>query len=327
MDPNSKPLDIAIIGAGSIAGKAYLPLLRTWPGARIMGVFSRRQESVERVCRDWQIDYGTTSLDAILERRPDAAFILTNTTSHFELARRILAAGVDVYLEKPATIASTQTVALAEQASLSGRILMVGFNRRYAPLYQQAKEYFAGRRILQLVIEKHRPTAFHVSLFNNYLDDTIHIIDLVRYFCGEVHPLSTSYSMQRGRLFNAASLLGLSSGGCAVVLTCLQAGAWQERVSIHGEKLTAEVSAFRELRLKYPDHEEVYGGDRPGKWTSELSERGFSGEIAHFFDCVRQRSRPSPDGYDAARTQELVETLTRQAGAETDYLPYAEGAI
>jgi virulence factor len=327
MNGDPKPLKIVLIGAGAIARKAYLPLLRTWPGIQIVGLFSRTQESVDHVCRDWQIDFGTTHLEELFGLHPDAAFVLTNTTSHADLARRILEAGVDVFLEKPATVSSAQTYALAEQAAARGRVLMVGFNRRYAPLYQQAKECFTGRQILQIVVEKHRPTAFHVSLFNNYLDDTIHIIDLVRYFCGEVQPLHTSFTMQAGRVFNANSLMALPGGGSAMVLTCLQAGSWQERVSLHGEKLTVEVSAFRELRVKYPDHEEVHGNDRPGRWMSELTERGFSGEIVHFFDCVRNRTRPNPDGYEAARTQELVEALTRLAGAETEFLPYAEGEV
>ncbi len=76
-----------------------------------------------------------------------------------------------------------------------------------------------------------------------------------------------------------------------------------------GEGLTVEVSAFRELRVKYGDREEVFGLDRPGRWMSELAERGFSGEIEHFFTCVRQRQQPQTDGYEAARTQELVEAM------------------
>ncbi len=327
MNPDPKPLNIIVVGAGGIARKAYLPLLRTWPGVRIAGLFSRTQETVDQVCRDWQIDTGTTRLEDLLERRPDAAILLTNTASHYELARRILDVGVDVYLEKPATDASSTARALADQAAAGGQVLMVGFNRRYALLYQKARDLFAGRKIYQVLVEKHRPTAFHVSLYNNYLDDTIHQIDLVRYFCGEVQPLHTSFSMRQGRVFDAASVMGLAGGGRAVVLTCLQAGAWQERVTIHGDKLSVEVSAFRELRVKYPDHEEVYGGDRPGRWMSELTERGFSGELAHFFDCVRSRTTPSPDGYEAAKTQELVEALTRLAGEQPIFLPYAEGEI
>jgi virulence factor len=115
--------------------------------------------------------------------------------------------------------------------------------------------------------------------------------------------------MREGRLTGALSVTELNGGGHGLVMTCLAAGAWQERVTLHGEGLTVEVSAFRELRVKYPDHEEVFGLDRPGRWMSESAERGFNGEIEHFFECVRQRQQPQTDGYDAARTQELMEAM------------------
>jgi virulence factor len=321
MNLNERPLNIVVLGAGGIARKAYLPLLRTWPGCQIVGLYSQTQTTVDTICKDWQIEFGSTNLNNFLNLRPDAAFILTNTSSHNEIARQCLEANIDIYLEKPATVSSTQTRALADLAAKKERIFMVGFNRRYAPLYQLAKEYFSGHKIMQIVVEKHRTASHHVSLFNQYLDDTIHAIDLVRYYCGPVEPFHTTYSLQDGKVANAVSQMKLSNGGIALVLSCLMAGAWQERVSIYGDQLTVEVNAFRELRLKYPDHEEVYGGDRPGRWIPELTERGFSGELAHFFDCVRNRTQPITDGYQAAQTQELVEQLTRLAGADIEYFP------
>ena len=321
MQQVKKELQIVIIGAGDIARKAYLPVLRTWPGVRITGLYSRTRATVDSVCKDWQIEFGSTNLEDLIDLRPNAAIILTKTTSHFEIAQQFLDANIDVYLEKPATTISSQTRALADLATQKGQVFMVGFNRRYAPLYQLAKERFSSHPITQVVIEKHRTTSHHRSLYNQYLDDTIHAIDLVRFYCGQVEAVQTTYLMQNGEMANAVSQMKLPDGGTALVLTCLKAGAWQERVSIYGDQMTVEVNAFREMRIKYPDHEEVYGGDRPGRWIPELTERGFTGEISHFFDCVRNRTQPLTDGYQAAQTQELVEQLTRLAGADTVYLP------
>ena len=300
---------IAILGGGSIARKAYLPLLLTWPSTQVVGLLSRTQKTVDEVMSAWPLAFGTTDFEALLERRPEAAFVLTATPSHFELARRLLEAGVDVYLEKPATPSSQETRLLADLAKERQLVLMVGFNRRYALLYRQARERFASHRIQLCVVEKHRPTAFHTNLYDNYLDDTIHQIDLLRFFCGEVTPVHTSFEARDGKLVGALSVVPLPGGGKAIVLTSLMAGAWQERLSLHGDGLTVEVNAFRELRVKYPDREEVYGQDRPARWIPESRERGFAGAIEHFFECVRQRRTPQTDGYDAARTQELLEAM------------------
>jgi virulence factor len=306
---NDAPLKIAILGGGGIARKAYLPLLCTWPGIDTVGLFSRTQKTVDEVLTEWPIQFGTTRLEELLERQPQAAFVLTANASHFDLARRLLEAGVDVCLEKPATESSSTARQLADLAKERGRILMVTFNRRYALLYRQAKEIFGDRRIQLCAIEKHRPSAFHPNLYKNYLDDTIHQIDLLRFFCGEVKPVHTSYELRGGKMAGALTVTELDGGGLGLVSTSLAAGAWQEKVALHGDGLTVEVSAFRELRVKYRDHEEVYGLDRPGRWLPELKERGFEGAIEHFFECVRTRQTPQTDGYEAARTQELVEAM------------------
>ena len=315
-------LNVAILGGGEIARKAYLPLLRTWPHIRIVGLFSRTQETVDDVCADWQIDFGTTKLEALLARGPQAAFVLTAHPSHAPLVRALLEAGVDVYVEKPATESSAATRELADLAKAKGRLLMVGFNRRHALLYRQAREVFAGHCPQMCVIEKHRPSAYHVSLYNNYLDDTIHQIDLLRFFCGDVRPIHTSFEMRDGKLVGALSVAALPTGGLAVILTSLQAGAWQERVALHGDGLTVEVSAFRELRVKAPEREEIYGLDRPGRWVPELVERGFHGAVKHFFECVRERRNPESDGYEAAQTQELVEAMVTAAGQDPRPSPH-----
>ena len=312
--PEQPPPKIAILGGGGIVRKAYLPLLVTWPGIDIVGLYSRTQKTVDEVLADWPIEFGTTRLEALLERQPEAAFVLTATPSHFDLARQMLEAGVDVYLEKPATETSSSARELADLARDRGRILMVAFNRRYALLYRQAREIFGERHIQFCTVEKHRPSAFHVSLFNNYIDDTIHQIDLLRYFCGEVRPVHTSYEMRGGKMVGALSVTEIEGGGLGLVSTSLAAGAWQERATLHGDGLTVEVSAFRELRVKYRDRQEVYGMDRPGRWLPELKERGFSGAIEHFFECVHSRQTPQTDGYEAVRTQELVEAMVACAG-------------
>jgi virulence factor len=308
-ETNKDLLKIGILGSGNVTRKAYLPLLRTWPQTRIVGLYSRTHENVNEICADWQIDFGTSDLGALIEKKPDVAFVLTSRPSHEALVHELLQAGIDVYVEKPATESSKTIRALSDLAKERSLVLMVGFNRRYALLYQQAKDIFNQRPIQMCIVEKHRPSAYHTSLYNNYLEDTVHQIDLLRFFCGDVQALHTSFEMRDGRLIGAVSVAKPEDGGLAVVLTSLQAGSWQERVTLHGDSLTIEVTAFRELVVKREDRVEVFGPDRPSRWIPELVERGFHSAIEHFFQCVNNRETPQTDGYEAFRTQELVEAL------------------
>jgi virulence factor len=309
-------IKIGIFGGGSIARKAYLPLLASWPGVDIVGAYSRTSQTVEEICGIWHIQYGTTQVNALIERGIQAAFVLTSQSSHYEIAQQLLTEGIDVYVEKPATESSAQTQQMADLARQYGRVFMVSFNRRYAPLNRQAKDLFKQRQVDLCIIEKHRPSAYHTSLFNNYLDDTIHQIDLLCYYCSDPLPVHTSFQMKGEKLTGAASIARLAGGGIGMVLTCLQAGAWQERMTLHGDGLSVEVNAFRELRIKTGDHEEVYGNDRPGRWFPELTERGFTGAIEHFLECVRTRSEPETNGEEAVKSQLFMEKLVAIASPE-----------
>ncbi|MEJ2759873.1 MAG: Gfo/Idh/MocA family oxidoreductase, partial [Anaerolineales bacterium] len=276
-------LRIGILGGGDIAWKAYFPMLVKWPGIEIRTVYSRTQETIDKIGNHFNIDPRTTSVDGVIDSGVQAALVLTHTVSHYEICRHLLLSGVDVYVEKPATTSSQKTKELADLAKEHKRIFMVGFNRRFSLFYKQGKEIFGNRKLRMCVVEKHRPGTKPRDLFQTYLDDTIHQIDLLRFFCGEVNADYTGYTMEDSKLRSAVSIGATGSGGLAIVQTSRQAGMWQERVTLHGDDMTVEISAFRQLKVKYKDHEEVYGAERSGIWMPQLEERGFHGEVGHFF--------------------------------------------
>src|SRR5512143_1069668 len=125
---------IGIVGLGDIALKAYLPVLASLNGIEL-ALCSRSEGSVRRVQQQYRIQRGTTRLEELIAMGLKAAFVLSPSPAHEPLARALLEGGVDVFLEKPATLHSEETRALAELADRRQRILMVGFNRRYAPLH------------------------------------------------------------------------------------------------------------------------------------------------------------------------------------------------
>ncbi len=307
---------IAVIGAGGIAQKAYLPLLAVMPDVEIAGIFSRTQARVEEICQRWNISKGTTDLSDILALDPQAALIISSTDSHYGICREMLENGVDVYAEKSLTTSSTQSYDLARIALEKKRILAVGYNRRYALLYKKAKEIMGNRKVELAVIQKHRTEASNPTLFDQYLDDTIHQIDLMRFYCGDVEPSTTAYETKNGVITSAVSTVGIPNGGQGVITICNEAGSWQESVTLHAGGLSVHVDAFRRLRVMVDDHEEVYGTDRAGKWITGMKERGFYGELEHFFECVQTRQEPLTNAVEAAKTQALMEGLVRASGDE-----------
>lgn len=190
---------------------------------------------------------------------------------------------------------------------------MVGFNRRYAPLHRRARELWNDRPVGFCILEKHRPSAYHPDLYSNYIDDTVHIIDLLRFFCGEATPLLTDAHVEDGKLVRAVATLGLKESGTAVVATELSAGGWQERYALHGGGASLYLEAFSRLRLIDEHGERVESETYASAWTSTLKGRGFEDEIAHFLACVRDRRTPRTSAWEALKTQQLLDDMVAVA--------------
>jgi virulence factor len=299
---------IGIIGLGEIAKKAYLPVLTAFEGIDL-AVCSRSAATVAQVQNQYRISRATTHLEELLQMGVDAAFVLSPSETHAEITTHLLEHGVDVYLEKPATLHSRETLALAQLADKRSQVLMVGFNRRYAPLHVRARQFWQDKTIGMALFQKYRVNASHPNLEHQFTDDTIHLIDLARFFCGDGEVVNTVQYTAPDRLLGAASTIALDRGGYAMVITGLQAGNWQETYTLHGSGHSMIVDAFSRIRLIEKKEETVQEETYASSWTTTLEGRGFNGQINHFIDCVIRRSQPLTSAWDSVKTQQLVEQM------------------
>jgi virulence factor len=305
---------IGIVGLGGMAQRAYLPVLASSEAVDLAVVMSRRADAVERLRARYHVPKGETDLTAFLRHNLQAAVVLTPAPTHFEIIQTLLRAGLDVLVEKPATLSSRETALLGEMAEQGGQVFMVAFNRRYAPLYQQAKDLFAGRSVALCMAEKHRESAVNPALRDHYYEEAIHMIDLLRWYGGEARAVSTQSRMREGKLRDAASLVAFEGGGIGVLAASLEGGGWLERVTLHGEGLSVQVDAFRELRVLRGDEDQVRGREVAANWVTSQQVRGFEPLLAHFVECVQQRLTPRTSALEAFRTQVLLEQMVA-AGA------------
>src|SRR5687767_6353921 len=125
---------IAIIGLGNIAQKAYLPLITARNDIELV-FCSRNQNILNQLTRMYRVTESVSAIDDLFDKSLDAAFVHTATESHVEIAAKLLQNGAHVYVDKPIATSYAQSQKLVEIAEDSGRILMVGFNRRFAPMY------------------------------------------------------------------------------------------------------------------------------------------------------------------------------------------------
>ncbi|WP_329286018.1 bi-domain-containing oxidoreductase [Streptomyces sp. NBC_00691] len=145
--PANAPVRLAFVGAGNYATSMLLPHLAKRDGVELSTVVTTTALSAANAQRKFGFAEATTDLDAVLgDASIDAVFVVTRHSSHAELTRRALLAGKSVFVEKPLALSEDELAGVLSAVEESGNDrLQVGFNRRFAPLLQEAKARFGVR--------------------------------------------------------------------------------------------------------------------------------------------------------------------------------------
>lgn len=132
--PAGEPV-LAVIGAGNYAARVLVPAFAR-NGARLFGIASSGGVTAAHVGRKYGFDQITTDAQTLIaDPRVTAVVIATRHDTHAAFVKQALAAGKHVFVEKPLAIsmAELDEIASVRAAAGPGSVLMVGFNRRFAP--------------------------------------------------------------------------------------------------------------------------------------------------------------------------------------------------
>ncbi|MCT4786014.1 Gfo/Idh/MocA family protein [Exiguobacterium aestuarii] len=296
-------LKIGIVGLGNIAQKAYVPILANHPRVDVVGAFSPNKSKRESICQTYRM----TSFDTLSELTSsvDAAFVHSSTETHYDVVSYLLERGIDVYVDKPLAATLDEAEQLVEQAERLGRKLMVGFNRRFAPMYKRLQQESPAHMI---DVVKHREDGIgpHDVTFT-LLDDYLHVVDTLRFLAGnELRLVSGQVEVNAKQELRFARHVWQDEHGMHTTSMHRSAGANHEHVSIvrNGERLSVD-EMISLHRFKDGRHEvETFGS-----WDTTLTQRGFQGAIDHFLSALIDDTPIQTDGRVALETQRLVANL------------------
>ncbi|KHL10331.1 putative dehydrogenase [Mumia flava] len=135
---------IGFVGAGNYASSMLLPHLARNDAARLVCVATTRSLSAVNAQRKFGFATASTDDASVLEDDSlDAVFVVTRHHSHADLVCRALEAGKAVFVEKPLAITGDQLDRVVDAVERTGNDrLMVGFNRRFAPMLTDLRERF-----------------------------------------------------------------------------------------------------------------------------------------------------------------------------------------
>ena len=312
---SGKKLKVAVIGVGSIAQIAELPALARIPGVEITAAVARHQESIDRVMARYPIKKGYLSFESFIKEADqiDCGFVLTPKDVHPDHVIPLLDKGIDVFCEKPLSTSIRKATEMVEVAEMNNRILMVGFNRRYAPVYVKAKEVFKNNPPEACFAEKNRPqTEYRASLEN-----AIHMVDLMRWYCGEIEEIS-SHAIFQDPYYEttlSVSIKFANRKSLGLLLANRSAGQWYEKIELYGNGMTVIADAPDLVKIIDNEKESVIKMTPLAMgWARVEDKMGFQQEVEHFIDCVRNRKEPITSGRDALKTHILMDQILRKAG-------------
>lgn len=295
---------VAVIGLGDIAQKAYLPIITARSDLELT-FCTRNQATLQRLSQMYRVTSAATTIQELLDRGIDAAFVHTATESHVEIAETLLRHQIDVYVDKPIAYSFAQAQRLVEVAEQTERLLMVGFNRRFAPMYASLRAVEQRRCIL---LQKNRaPQPDYARRF--IFDDFIHVVDTLRYLApSPIRDLRVSSFQQDGQLhhvllhcagddWTGVGLMNRASGATEETLELMSPG---HKWLVRGLNTTVHLANGAEQIQSFND------------WEPILHRRGFPQIIDHFLECVRGNSAPLISAQDALETHRLCEQIVRE---------------
>jgi predicted dehydrogenase/threonine dehydrogenase-like Zn-dependent dehydrogenase len=286
---------VSVLGAGNYASAVFLPAIQHAGGARLIGIASASGLTARQAAARYRFAYAATSEDQILaDPQADAVVLLTRHNQHAGQVMAALRAGKHVYCEKPLAITPSQleqvAACLAQEAH---SLLMVGFNRRFAPLAVQLKNFLAGSG---------EPFAAHYRVNAGYLPlthwtqdpqigggriigEACHFIDLLTWLAGAV-PLSVTAQAlpDAGRYREDNVVLNFTyPNGSIGTVTYLANGDKafaKERLEIFSAGRVAVLDDFRSLEL-------VSSGQRKTTVSRLRQDKGHLAAWTAFLNAIR----------------------------------------
>jgi len=293
----SERIRVGVVGLGDIARKAYLPVLAARADLELH-LCTRDRETLDAVGNAYHLEHRHGELGELLSSGIDAAFVHVATPAHVEVVSRVLRAGAHAYVDKPLATTLDDCVRLAELARANDRSLMVGFNRRHAPVYRELLE----PRPSLVFMQKNRvglaDTPRHVIF-----DDFVHVIDTLRFLAPQAE-LDDVRAVTRGARLELVCARLVGDGVTAIGSMNRNGGYTQELLETQG-------AGFRRVVRDMAQVDDCRDGQhvvvRRGDWTPTTAQRGFEAICDEFVASVRRGAVLDPA--DALRTHEMCERI------------------
>jgi predicted dehydrogenase/threonine dehydrogenase-like Zn-dependent dehydrogenase len=298
-----KSLAIGVLGAGNFAMSTLLPALKQVRGVEMVGVCAANGSHARHAAEKFGFRYCASDEHRVIND-PDinAIVIATRHHLHADQVLAAIAAGKHVFCEKPLCLSEIDLQAIVHAYETSSRnlLLMVGFNRRFAPLAPKMKAF------LKTIKE---PLALHYRVNTGFLGqdhwvndpqqgggrilgEVCHFVDFLTFLAGslpiEVETKSVSSSEQHSGE-NVITSLRFANGSLGTIsyLSNGDRSYSKERLEVFGGGAVAVLEDFRRLEL-------VRHGKKDAFHSRFRQDKGHRAELEAFAGAMLGGQVPIP---------------------------------
>lgn len=328
-----KKQELCFIGAGLHATNNIFPSALL-AGADIAAVSTRHLEgakdalrrfgSMGRAYDDYQV--------MLREELCKNVVIVTQAPDTPALVCDCLQAGKNVFTDKPLGLNLHQAIETAAIAKENGVQLMVGFMKRYAPVYMRLKQLIDSQELGRVhsfrALFAVDATSWNKSKEGFVFLVIIHYLDLIRHLFGEVEELC-GFESGNGADGLSQCISVRCKNGVVGSIAFENHNAWSREYETMDVTFEGGFARAEDL-TKFTLHRSSTGKDMPWRDLSEKDEvfvpfsgpvsgttrdlylRGFVGEMEHFLTCCEYGRTPCPDGEDNINTTQLCERVLQE---------------
>jgi predicted dehydrogenase len=323
---------VAIVGCGSIGRKRAGAL----SGGRLVACADVVRERAEALARTAPGAMATDEWRTAVSH-PGVQIVIVATTNDLlaEISRAAIEAGRHVFVEKPAARSVAELDSVIAAASRCRRVVRVGFNHRYHPALQKARELIdagaAGALMFvrgryghggRVGYEKEWRANPAQSGGGELIDQGVHLIDLSRWLLGDFTHVSGSAHTYFWRMaVDDNAFMTLRTAGDRTAFLHVSCTEWKNLFSleVYGRDAKLHVEglggSYGVERLAFYRMLPEMGPPETTIWEYPGGDRSWALEFAEFLDDLRLERTPSAGLADARAALAVVEAIYRQSGS------------
>jgi len=334
---------VCLVGAGRAGAVHALNVRHRTADAEVVAVVDGDVARAAELAAQTGGEGFATLAEAVAAARPDAVVIATPTHTHRDIAVEAFTAGLHVFCEKPMALTAAECDDMIAAAEAAGRVLQIGYVRRFQPEFQEAKARIEAGTIGDVMLVKSLTRgpglppawAHDLALSNGMLAEVnSHCFDSVRWLAGsDITRVYAEVANRKGERLgvqaedfydNAVVSLRFANDALgAIDGVCPAEYGYDARMEVVGTAGVITLGDVNGMPL-ITAVDRAQGGSRPvHKTWPERFSWGYVYEINGFVDAVREQAPPAVTGLDGKRAVEAVVAANRswQTGLPVELAP------